>query len=406
MPIDLLMPKLGLTMSEGVLLEWKAAPGDKVTEGQILFVVETDKAATDIEAQAGGVLKEQLVAEGETAAVGAIVGRLSGDGEVPLSEGKGNLKPEAPSESPPLPPASSSARPPAARRKDRIIATPLARRIARERGVDLAGLTGSGPRGRIKLVDVESAPPRNDTSPLFHEDAQMMRAKPSATQASMARRLAAVKQGVPHFYLSSEVEISALLALREQLNADAERPRLTLNHFILAAVGRALCDLPKANRVWADGEIVTFAQSDVSMAVETESGLFVPVVRAAGTVSLDDVAVQARQLIEKSRAGRLSASEMEGGAVAVSNAGMHDVTWLTPIINPGQSAIIGVGSVRDVFRPDATGAPELRREMGLVFSGDHRVHTGVEGLAFLNRVKAYLENPLRLLRHNQITREA
>jgi pyruvate dehydrogenase E2 component (dihydrolipoamide acetyltransferase) len=142
------------------------------------------------------------------------------------------------------------------------------------------------------------------------------------------------------------------------------------------------------------------------MAVETDKGLFVPVVRDAGTMSLDEVAAQARALVAKTRAGNLAAADMEGGAVAVSNAGMHDVTWLTPIINPGQSAIIGVGSVREVFRPDSAGAPELRREMGLVFSGDHRVHTGVEGLEFLNRVKAYLENPLRLLRHGQTIREA
>lgn len=405
MPVDLLMPKLGLTMSEGVLLEWKAAPGDKVTKGQVLFVVETDKTATEIEAQADGVLDEQLVAEGETALVGALVGRLSGESEARANGAKSDPKPDAPSGNVTLAPAAPSVRQPPASRKDRIIATPLARRVARERGIDLSTLTGSGPRGRIKRVDVENAPKRTDTSPVFREAVQATRVKPSSTQAAMARRLAAVKQGVPHFYLSSEVEVSALLKLREELNADSERPRLTLNHFILAAVGRALYDLPSANRVWADGEIVTFAQSDVSMAVETERGLFVPVVRAAGTISVDEVAAQARELVEKSRTGRLSAADMEGGAVAVSNAGMHDVTWLTPIINPGQSAIIGVGSVREVFRPDSIGAPELRREMGLVFSGDHRVHTGVEGLAFLNRVKAYIENPLRLLRQG-IIREA
>lgn len=397
MPVDLLMPKLGLTMSEGVLLEWRAAPGDKVEKGQILFVVETDKAATEIEAQVGGVLEEQLVAEGETAAVGALVGRLSGESEARADRAGGEPRPDARSQNITSAPASHFAR-----AKSRIVATPLARRIARERGIDLAALTGSGPYGRIKRIDVENAPLRTAASEMSRPE----RIKPSAIQASMARRLAAVKQGVPHFYLSSEVEISALLTLRGQLNTDTERPRLTLNHFILAAVGRALCDLPKANRVWADGEIIAFAQSDVSMAVETERGLFVPVVRAAGTMSLDEIGAQARRLVEKSRAGNLSAEEMEGGAIAVSNAGMHDVTWLTPIINPGQSAIIGVGSVREIFRPDSSGAPGLRREMGLVFSGDHRVHTGVEGLAFLNRVKAYLENPLRLLRHGLTLKEA
>jgi pyruvate dehydrogenase E2 component (dihydrolipoamide acetyltransferase) len=227
---------------------------------------------------------------------------------------------------------------------------------------------------------------------------QHRRVKPTPIQAAMARRLSQVKHGVPHFYLSTEAEISSLLDLRADLNQDTERPKLTLTHFVLAAVGRALADCPGMNRVWVDGEIIEFASTDVSMAVETENGLYVPVVHAAGSASLDQVAARARTVIDKARAGRLSAAEMEGAALAVSNAGMHDVTWLTPIINAGQSSILGIGSVREMFRPGPEGAPSLRREMGLVFSGDHRVHTGVEGLTFLNRIRTYLETPLRLLR--------
>jgi len=409
MSADLLMPKLGLTMTEGVLMEWKVAPGEAFSRGQVLFVVETDKAATDIEAEADGVLAERLVEEGETVPVATPVGRLASaaGGEGPPSppyapEAKTERKPEAAAAAPPPPiqqvgqqVAQQAARPAGGR----VIATPLARRVARERGIDLSGVAGSGPRGRIKLVDVERAVavvPAAATAAAGEETAR--RVRPTPMQAAMARRLSQVKQGVPHFYLSVEAEVSALLELRAALNADDTRPRLTLTHFVLAAVGRALAEQPGVNRVWTDGEIVEFSATHVSMAVEAEAGLYVPVVRDAGSASLDRVAAEARAAMEKARSGRLSAAEMEGAAIAVSNAGMHDVTWLTPIINAGQSAILGVGSVRELFRPDAQGAPSLRREIGLVFSGDHRVHTGVEGLTFLNRVRTYLENPLRLLR--------
>jgi len=412
MTVDLLMPKLGLTMTEGVLLEWKVAPGDSFARGDILFVVETDKAATDIEAETDGRLAERLVGEGETVPVGQPVGRISsGAGGRP--EGAAAANGHAAADKPAAgqmmaaaarTPMSSAAALAVPSFSARIVATPLARRMARAGGVDLAGIAGSGPRGRIKAADVERAaaslaakaaavPPAAAGTPA----AASTRSRPTPTQAAMARRLSAVKQGVPHFYLSTEVEVSGLLRLRADLNADASWPKLTLTHFILAAVGRALAAHPGINRVWDDGEIVAYASADVSLAVETDGGLYVPVVRNCGGDSLDRIAAAARVVVEKARFGRLSAAEMEGAAIAVSNAGMHDVTWLTPIINPGQSAILGVGSVRELFRPDAAGSPALRREIGLVFSGDHRVHTGVEGLAFLNSLKALLETPIRLL---------
>lgn len=390
MATDLLLPKLGLTMTEGVLLEWKVAPGGAVSKGETLYVVETEKVATDVEADADGVLAEQLVAEGETIPVGTVVGRLAGSGA-----GK-TVAPR---------PASPAAAP----GTRRIVATPLARRRAAAQGVDLAAVRGTGPNGRIKAIDVETAaaaapiaaPQPQSPAPAPappHSRSAAARSRPSPTHAAMARRLAEVKHGVPHFYLSTEIEVSALLKLRAELNADAALPRLTLNHFVLVATGRALLDQPTMNRVWADGELASFADTDVSMAVETDAGLVVPVVRNAGSRPLDAVAADARRLVESARAGRLSADDVGGAAIAVSNAGMHDVTWVTSIINPGQSAILGVGSVRETFRPGADGAPELRREMGVVLSADHRVHTGVEGLAFLAALKRHLESPMRLLR--------
>lgn len=403
---QLLMPKLGLTMTEGVLMEWKIAPGDRFARGDVVFVVETDKAATDIEAEVDGQMKERLVDEGETVPVGAPVALLE-SGAAAARSGADE------------PPASSAAigvaaPPPAARhdpqrkaKSGHIAATPLARRLARKDGIDLASISGSGPRGRIKAIDVEqaiteisraaseapSAPARTSAA-----GSSVTRSRPTPTQATMARRLSAVKQGVPHFYLSTEAEVSSLLDLRAELNGDASFAKLTLTHFLLAAVGRALVAFPNMNRVWDEGEIVSFGATSVSMAVETANGLYVPVVRDCGSASLDQIGAAARAMTERAREGRLSGEDMNGAAIAVSNAGMHDVTWMASIINPGQSAILGVGSVREIFRPDTEGRPALRRELGLVLSGDHRVHTGVEGLAFLNHVKSSLETPKRLLR--------
>jgi pyruvate dehydrogenase E2 component (dihydrolipoamide acetyltransferase) len=188
-----------------------------------------------------------------------------------------------------------------------------------------------------------------------------------------------------------------LQALRAELNAAQTSVRFTLNHFIVAAVGRSLVEMPQINRVWTDEGILSLNASDVGMAVSTERGLTVPVLRNVGGSSLAGIASVASCAIERALAGRLAADDMAGGAITVSNAGMHDVTYMTSIINPGQAMILGVGSVRELFRPDAAGQPSLRREIGLVLSADHRVLDGVSALAFLKRIVGYLEQPLALL---------
>ncbi len=190
--------------------------------------------------------------------------------------------------------------------------------------------------------------------------------------------------------------MGALRALRAQLNESGER-KFTLNHFIVAALGRALVDEPQANRVWDGDAMLQFSSSDVGVAVNTERGLFVPVVRDAGRLPLGELSRQTQALVERARGARLSSAEMSGGAVTVSNAGMFNVTYMTPIINPGQAMILGVGSVRETFRPDRKQRPVLHSEMGLVLACDHRVLDGVSGLRFLSRVAGYLEKPLELL---------
>lgn len=410
---ELVMPKLGLTMTEGVLAEWRVSPGQPFRSGDVLLVVETDKIATEVEADSDGVLIETTIPAGETVAVGTPIARWSADGA-------GAAPAPQPAEAPtpiaaPLP-VAANARPlpaPVCSNGERILSTPLARRRAEGLGVDLAAVTGSGPRGRIKVADVEAAAqtrptPRPAPQPVPQapkvEAPAGERSKPTTLQATVARRLTAAKRDVPHFYLAAEAEVTELAALRDRLNADIESglPRISMTHLVLAAVGRALAAMPEMDRVWDDepsgGAILALGRGDIGMAVDTPRGLVAPVLRGAAALPLDRLAAEAASLTRRARDGRLTEEDFQGGAVTVSNAGMHNVTYMTSIINPGQSSILGVGSVRSVFRPDAAGAPVLKRELGLVLSADHRLFDGVTALAFLNRIIAGLERPLRLLR--------
>jgi pyruvate dehydrogenase E2 component (dihydrolipoamide acetyltransferase) len=378
----LLVPKLGLTMEEGVLVEWLVQPGQAFAAGDGLFVIESEKAANEIAADAAGVLLETSAEVSTTLPVGTVIGWWD--------DGAGG-----PAAAVPATPADA-----------RIPVTPLARRLARQRGLDLAQVRGSGPRGRIRARDLPAAPSpapsTASTTAAQRPDAASQPAtgslrKPSASELTVARRLTQAKQQIPHFYLALEAEVSALLALREQLNAAQSGVRFTVSHFIVAAVGRALAERPQANRVWTDEGLLSLDATDVGLAVNAERGLAVPVLRDVGRLPLAEVARAAAAAVQRAKAGPLGAAEMAGGAITVSNAGMFDVSYMTSIVNPGQSMILGVGSVRELFRPDAQGQPALRREMGLVLSADHRVHDGVGALAFLQRVVAHLQQPLGLL---------
>lgn len=385
---ELLVPKLGLTMSEGVLVEWMVQPGEAFKAGQGLFVIESEKAANEIGAEADGVLLEATAQAGQTLPCGTVIGYWD-DGQA------GEAAPAAAVR------AQPAAVPAGAAGGARIPVTPLARRLAARQGVDLAAVAGSGPRGRIRARDVlakaQAGPEPAPAAVASASAAQGTLRAPTPLEQTVAQRLTAAKQQVPHFYLSVEAEMSAVLALRAQINAAQSHRRLTLNHFVLAAVGQALQAMPEVNRVWTDEGILSLAHSDVGMAVDTGKGLLVPVLRDVGRQSLGGIAQQAGELIARAQAGRLSAAEMQGGAITVSNAGMHDVTYMASIINPGQSMILGVGSIREVFRPGANGQPEIRREMGMVLSADHRVLDGVTGLRFLKQVVQALSQPMGLL---------
>ncbi|WP_207538200.1 dihydrolipoamide acetyltransferase family protein [Sabulicella rubraurantiaca] len=367
---DIVMPKLGLTMTEGLLAQWHVQPGSRVAAGDILFVVETEKISTDIEAVGEGEILELLVPAGSTIPVGTPVARWTG-AAAPEAEPAGQAAPPS-----------------------RIVATPLARRLARERGVKLEALRGSGPRGRIKAKDVpEAPPPPAVAAPAPGEFVPLDRVR-----AASARRLAQAKQEMPHFYVGAAAEISRLLTLRDEWREIPGAPRLTVTHAVLAAMGRALLAMPELNRVWEGEGWRLLSQPDVGLAVDTPRGLFAPVLRDAGRLTLDALAEHANGLVERARAGRLSPNELEGGCISLSNVGMFGARFLVPIVNPGQSMILGLGAMESLFRPDANGAPALRREVTLVLSADHRVLDGAAAAAFLARIVACLEKPLALLR--------
>lgn len=362
---DLVMPKLGLTMTEGLLAEWKVAPGQAYAAGDVLYVVETEKIANEIEASEAGRIEAILVPEGETVPVGTPVARTR-DG--------------AAAEAAPVQPPQ------------RIIATPLARRIAAERGVDLASVAGSGPHGRIKAGDVERcAVPVPAVAPAAPAPA-------GGARAATARRVAASKRDVPHFYVQTEAEVTALSALREQLNADTRYPRVTVSHLLLKAIGNALAAMPEINRIWLDDRELALESVDVGLVAETPDGLRIPVIRDVAARPLDAVAAEARDRVGRARAGRLGPADVGGGAISLSNVGMHDVTALVPIISPPQSMILGVGAERGVFRPDADGNPALRREITLSLACDHRVIDGALAARFLASLAAAIQAPLGLLR--------
>lgn len=325
----LLMPKLGLTMQEGTVVEWPLAEGSTFAKGDVCVVIETDKVATEVEAQAAGRLVRILVPLDETVPVGATLAEWE-----PLDE-------ESAQEDP---------------------ATEVA---AEEEHAPLSAAPAPAAPGWRKA---------------------------SASERSAARRMVEAKPGIPHFYLAVEIDAARLQVQREAHNGTAAR-RVSVTHLFVAAVARALVHHPQVNRVWENDGIRELRGADVGIAVHTPQGLVVPILRNAHALALPELAARATDLVTRARANALKAEDVGGGALTVSNAGMHQVTWMSSIINPGQSAILGIGAERQLFRPDAQGAPRLMREIGLVLSCDHRAHDGVGALAFLNEVKSLLEAP-------------
>ncbi len=394
----LLMPKLGLTMTEGLLASWAVAVGDRVHRGDELFTVETDKISTVVEARAEGEILSLDVVEGATVPVGARVASWSGpafaldaDDVEPAAEGS----PSAPT--PPAVPAPATRRP----------STPLARRLAANHAIDLASVEGTGPHGRIVSRDVEGAVTRAATpKPLPPSDPQPIPAPPRRLEgatdrmrAITARRLTLSKQTIPHFYIFADVDVTKVQALRGELNrAPKAAGRVSLTHLLTAGLARALAAFPELNARWIDGATAPAADVGVGIAVDTPKGLLVPVVRGAQQLGVDSLVRAVNALVERARQGRLAPGDMEGATLSISNVGMFGAAGLVPIIDPDQSAILGVGRPKAVFRPDGEGRPVLREELMLTLSCDHRIYDGVSAAKLLERLRTLIEEPLSLLR--------
>jgi pyruvate dehydrogenase E2 component (dihydrolipoamide acetyltransferase) len=395
-------------METGKLIKWIKKEGDRVNSGDILAEVETDKADVEMEAFGAGVLRKILVKEGDRAPVGSLIAVIAEPSEdiagvvlgvtpgtsqrpaaVPL-EAAGSDRPSAP----PVPPALVPSPP------GRVKASPLARKVAAQSGVDLRLVSGSGPGGRIVRKDVEAAasapgaapmrPAAVATGPEF-EDRPL-----SQMRAVIAKRMPMSKAPVPHFYVSSEVAMDRAWDLREELNALDGQPKISVNDFVVRACALALLEHPGVNASFQGETIRVYHRAHIGMAVALEEGLITPVLRDCHAKSLSQIAVESRDLAERARARKLRAPEMSGATFSISNLGMYDVAEFSAIINPPEGAILAVGTVRKVPVVTESGLGVGRRMMTTI-SCDHRVMDGAMGARFLQDVKRLLEEPLRLL---------
>ena len=424
MPTQILMPALSPTMEEGTLAKWHVKEGDTVSSGDIMAEIETDKATMEFEAVDEGVIGKIMIAEGtEGVKVNAVIAVLLEDGESADDIDTAAAAPAAssPEPAPAAPATQAPATPaPAAPVKDgnRVFATPLARRIAADKGLDLANVKGSGPHGRIVKADVEAAQPQA-AAPATQSPAATPMASGPATDAVLktyadrphteikldgmrkiiASRLTEAKQTVPHFYLRRDINLDALLAFRSQLNKQlAPRDiKLSVNDFIIKACALALQQVPEANAVWAGDRTLQFEKSDVAVAVAIEGGLFTPVLQDADSKSLSALSAEMKDLATRARDRKLAPHEYAGGSFAISNLGMFGIDNFDAIINPPHAAILAVGAGTKKPVVGADGELAVATVMSTTLSVDHRVIDGALGANLLNAIKENLENPMTML---------
>jgi pyruvate dehydrogenase E2 component (dihydrolipoamide acetyltransferase) len=416
MAVEVILPRVDMDMATGKISKWHVKDGEKVTKGALLFEIETDKAAMEIDAPADGVLRNILVGEGGSAAVGSAVAYIYAEGEAvsaPAQAAAATHKAEAPT------PAETTPAPAAALNGSAPRATPLARRLAKEAGLALTAMAGSGPRGRVVAADVRKAAEAGVTA---QAPKIAQAASPSAStvqdlyapgsfdvipldgmRRTIAARLTESKQTVPHFYLSVTCRIDALKAARERLNASAPKGadgkpawKLSINDFIIKAMGLALQKVPAANVTWAGESILQHRTSDVGVAVAVEGGLFTPVVRGAEAKTLAAISTEMKDLAVRARARKLARNEYQGGTAAISNLGMYGIEQFTAIINPPHATILAVGAGVERFVP-VNGQPVLATEMTCTLSCDHRAVDGAVGAELLQAFRSLIEEPLLML---------
>jgi pyruvate dehydrogenase E2 component (dihydrolipoamide acetyltransferase) len=410
MPIELKMPALSPTMEEGTLAKWLVNEGDEVRSGDLLAEIETDKATMEFEAVDEGTVSSILIAAGtEGVKVGTVIALIVGEGEdasakpAPKAEAP---KPEAAPASAPSPPPAAPAR---AASGDRIIASPLAKRLAAAQGIDLAGVTGSGPNGRIVKADLEGAPKGaapalaaatapSAPAPIPDFGIPHEAVKLSGMRKTIARRLTESKQQVPHIYLTVDIRLDALLKLRGELNAslEARGVKLSVNDMLIKALGLALVMVPKCNVSFAGDTMLEYSRADISVAVSVPNGLITPIITDAGTKSISTVSTEMAALAAKAKEGKLQPHEYQGGTASLSNMGMMGIKQFEAVINPPQGMImaIGVGEKRPYVVDDALAIATVMSATG---SFDHRAIDGADGAMLMKVFKDLVEKPLGLV---------
>ena len=425
MALEILMPALSPTMEEGTLAKWLVAEGDRVQSGDLLAEIETDKATMEFEAVDEGVIGKLLVAEGTAnVKVNSAIAILLEEGDaadatVSPAQSAAAAAPLTHEASAVDAPAATAA-PAAAISNDgtRIFASPLARRIAADQGLDLAKITGSGPKGRIVKADVSGAPATASVSAPPPMAAASLPSSASAASVEalyqgrsykavpldgmrrvIADRLTEAKQTIPHFYLRRDIQLDTLLKLRSEVNAglEARGVKLSVNDFIIKACAMALQSVPAANAVWAGDRVLQMEASDISVAVAIEGGLFTPVLQDADSKSLSKLAVEMKDLAARARSRKLAPHEYQGGSFSISNLGMMGIDNFDAVINPPQGAIlaVGAGKKRPVVSEDGT--LSVATVMSVTMSVDHRVIDGALGAELLDAIVNNLEHPLSML---------
>ena len=453
MPIDITMPALSPTMEEGKLAKWHVKEGDSVSSGDVIAEIETDKATMEVEAVDEGKIGKILVAEGtENVKVNAVIAVLLQEGEsadavaapkaapapkaetpkpaeAPKADAGTVMRANAETQTAPTAKAAPAAAP-AKAEGGRVFASPLAKRLAKEAGIDVAAISGSGPKGRVVKSDVEAA--KSGKAPLkaaapapapaaasggaamagglskaqvlaLYEEGSYELVPADGMRKTIAARLTESKQTVPHFYLTVDCKIDALLAAREQINATAPKSKdgkpefkLSVNDFVMKAWAIALQRVPTANATWAGDSILYHKRSDVAVAVAIPGGLFTPVVKSCDTKSLREISEAVKDLATRARNKKLMPHEYQGGASSVSNLGMFGIDEFTAIINPPDACILAVGKIAPTPVAE-NGQIVVRQLMKLTLSCDHRVVDGAVGARFLQTLKTFLENPVTML---------
>ena len=424
MSSNILMPALSPTMEEGTLTKWMVKVGDEVHSGDVIAEIETDKATMEVEAVDEGKVAKILVPEGtENVKVNAVIAIIAEEGEDIASIGDAPALKAKPKEASPAPVEATKPQAPAAPATPvetkatslhdgaRVFATPLARRIAKDKGIDLKSIKGSGPRGRIIKADLEGAKPGASAAPAaaplasgpsvdpraFYEAGSYDEIPLDNMRKTIARRLTQAMQEIPHFYLSIDCELDELLKIRKVLNEQAkDGVKLSVNDFLIRAAALALAKVPEANVSFAGNALLRHKHSDIGIAVAIEGGLITPIIRNAETKGLSEISTEARSLAERARNKKLKPSEFEGGSFSISNLGMFGIDNFTAVINPPQAAILAVG--RGVERAVVkNGKLEVATMMTVTMSCDHRAIDGALGATFLQAFKAYVEYPPSML---------